>query len=141
MEIKKIKLLSDLKAIPTVLTGVEVNNYIMQVLDLSEFNSDSVEVCDAINDLIGSQEFASDGLTEQVSLRLLEWIKSNYDSSNSELMECCSANLVCLKCAGVEEYLEERISMATNPVEQAELRDSLLEYREYVDPNVLWPRQ
>lgn len=128
----RLKKLTDIESLPSVLDIKKVNQYLIQLIDILE-NDNTIsksQGAEEINNLISYQGYNEQRLNVESSQRILSWIKSNYDSSSKDSIEWNSGNLSNLNCSGVEEFINERIENSNWDFEKNELIDCLKEIKE-----------
>ncbi|EPR71060.1 hypothetical protein [Cyclobacterium qasimii] len=128
----KLRNINDIQSLPSVLGLKELNQYLIQLIEILENDNtiSQAQAAEEINNLISYQCFNEEGLSEETSLKILNWIKSNYEPQNKDSIECNSGSLANLNCYGVEEFINERIEKSNWEFEKNELVDCLKEIKE-----------
>jgi len=119
--------IKDIDKLPSVLPIEEVNLYMGQLLDVinSDSSINSLDAAVSISDLISFQGYNKEGLSFEISMKILNWIKRNYDSSNLELTDYCLSNLANLTCKEAIDYLKHILASASTEWERKEISQAL----------------
>ena len=119
----KINSINDINKLSSVLGGDETSHIMIQLIDLIEQKKIlSNEASEEIFNLIGYLGCGST-LNEQACLKVLAWIKKEYNPYNKNLLDCMSAILANLPCNEAFNFIRDRIINAETEYEKAEFID------------------
>jgi hypothetical protein len=129
----ELKSIQDLDKLPSVIESDKLNQYLIQLIDLIDNNSDITDIkgAELINDLIAYQSKNHIGIGNKASQIILDWIKKNYNPDSQKAIEYNTENLAYLNCDGVIEFIQKRLESPNSEFEKYELEDTLEKFKTY----------
>jgi hypothetical protein len=126
----KLNRIQDIDKLPSVLDIDEVNYYLIQLVDVIRKTNTAPNVgAEAINNLISYQGCNEEGLSLEVSHKILEYIEETYNPENKDSVDWNIGNLTNLTCIEAKEFLNKRLVDSKSEYEKREILEALSEIK------------
>ena len=111
-----MKKLPNIDSYPSVLEVFEVEEIFLETFKVLEENSSNSngEVADLFVDILTAQGYRLEKMSHKVEVKIMNWIKLNWDSSDFDLTDACCTILANLNLQEASQFIDSELESSTD---------------------------